>query len=69
MVETEGDLWRRYLLFRDSLQRHPDVARDYDTLKRGLAARFRDDREAYTRGKADFVEAVLSRALVERAAG
>lgn len=41
--------------FRDSLLRHPDIARQYETLKIELAARHRHDRDAYTAGKTDFV--------------
>lgn len=47
------------LAFRDFLRAHPDRARDYAELKRGLAVAFRFDREAYTRGKSDFVSETL----------
>ena len=50
------------LAFRDSLRRDGALAADYAALKRGLAARFRDDREAYTRAKADFIGAALEHA-------
>jgi GrpB-like predicted nucleotidyltransferase (UPF0157 family) len=46
--------WDR-VLFRDRLRRHPDVAREYATLKHHLAARFSDDREAYTLAKTAFI--------------
>jgi GrpB-like predicted nucleotidyltransferase (UPF0157 family) len=36
------------------------VAEEYTGLKRDLAERFADDREAYTDGKADFIGRVLS---------
>jgi GrpB-like predicted nucleotidyltransferase (UPF0157 family) len=43
------------LRFRDRLRADPATAAAYVALKRDLAARHPDDREAYTDGKADFV--------------
>ncbi|MGB6295332.1 MAG: GrpB family protein [Rivularia sp. (in: cyanobacteria)] len=52
VVEIDGEFWQRRL-FRDYLKIHPQEARRYEKLKRDLAARFRDDREAILRkGKA-----------------
>ena len=45
--------------FRDLLSSDPAIARDYVELKRELAERFRDDRNAYTEGKTEFIESVL----------
>jgi GrpB-like predicted nucleotidyltransferase (UPF0157 family) len=45
--------------FRDLLRTDPVVAHDYVALKRELAARFGDDRNAYTDGKTEFIEAAL----------
>ncbi len=53
---------RRHLLFRDYLRTHPEDARAYGALKRQLATRFRDDREAYTEAKSAFVAEILRRA-------
>ena len=39
---------RTHLAFRDYLRAHPDAARDYERLKRDLAMKHRNDREAYT---------------------
>jgi GrpB-like predicted nucleotidyltransferase (UPF0157 family) len=39
------------LLFRDYLRAHRAVAAEYETAKRSLAIRFRDDRHAYTDAK------------------
>jgi GrpB-like predicted nucleotidyltransferase (UPF0157 family) len=57
--------WAGYgdqLVFRDYLRAHPDAAAAYAALKRSLADRFRDDRAAYTNGKADYVRSILARA-------
>ncbi len=62
MVEPSfAEHWRR-LLFRDFLSAHPEVARDYEALKRRLAADHPNDRVAYTRGKTTFIETVMARA-------
>jgi len=53
---------RRQLAFRDYLRVNPGAARRYESLKRDLARRFREDRRAYSDGKTEFVEAVLAKA-------
>jgi GrpB-like predicted nucleotidyltransferase (UPF0157 family) len=60
LVEHGGLLWLQYLGFRDLLRRDAHRARQYADLKETLAARFPQDREAYIRGKAAFVEEILS---------
>jgi GrpB-like predicted nucleotidyltransferase (UPF0157 family) len=53
--------WDR-LLFRDYLIEHPEVAKEYESLKVHLASAFPKDRVAYTRGKTEFVVRVTERA-------
>jgi GrpB-like predicted nucleotidyltransferase (UPF0157 family) len=60
VVERNGLYWMRYLRFRDNLRSNPWLAASYADLKRQLADRFRNDRDAYTNGKSHFVEAVLA---------
>jgi GrpB-like predicted nucleotidyltransferase (UPF0157 family) len=60
-VAHSTDFWTRHLLFRDVLRGHPDVTVEYEALKRSLAARFPEDRDAYTDGKTDFIEAIVRR--------
>jgi GrpB-like predicted nucleotidyltransferase (UPF0157 family) len=67
LVEAGGWYWKEHLLFRDYLRDHPATAHEYVKLKRELAQRFRDDREAYTAAKAEFVAAILERAEKSRA--
>ena len=43
------------LYFRDYLNDNPDIAREYEVLKLDLCAKCNHDRDAYTKGKADFV--------------
>ena len=68
MVALDSDFWTEHLLFRDWLRTHPEAADEYGRLKRGLAARFRDDRKAYTEGKRPFIEAVIAAARREAGA-
>ncbi len=55
ITEPEGEMWTHRLAFRDYLRLHRDEARRYEALKRALAARFPDDREAYTDAKTAFM--------------
>jgi GrpB-like predicted nucleotidyltransferase (UPF0157 family) len=58
LVDEPDELERR-LRFRDRLREDPALAREYAALKRALAQRYRDDREAYTAAKAGFIERIL----------
>ncbi len=48
-----------HLALRDSLVADPDLAAAYGALKRELAERYRDDRDAYAEGKSAFIDAAL----------
>lgn len=61
MIEPNSLRWER-LLFRDYLCQHSDEATSYAELKYSLAQRFSSDREAYTSGKAQYIEAVMEKA-------
>jgi GrpB-like predicted nucleotidyltransferase (UPF0157 family) len=62
LVKEGGPLWREYLAFRDYLRAHDQAARRFANVKRGLAARFSTDREAYITAKSPHVEKILRRA-------
>ena len=62
LVEEDGPHWRGYLAFRDHLRADAEAAHRFADLKRGLAARFSRDREAYMKAKSAHVEDVLRRA-------
>lgn len=64
VLANDESQWNR-VLFRDRLRRHPDIAREYGALKRDLAARFPDDREAYTLAKTAFITRVTDGAKRE----
>ena len=54
-----------HLSLRDALRADPQLAAEYAALKRALAERYRDDRDAYSEGKSAFIASVL-RAVRER---
>jgi GrpB-like predicted nucleotidyltransferase (UPF0157 family) len=58
LIEPTHPEWRARLAFRDRLRADPAVRARYAELKRDLAQRFRDDREAYTEAKAQFIGGV-----------
>jgi GrpB-like predicted nucleotidyltransferase (UPF0157 family) len=60
-IHDDADEVRRHLIFRDHLRADPDAAAAYLALKADLATRFRDDREAYSRHKTEFVDAIVAR--------
>ena len=65
MVPVSSDYFEEHLLFRDWLRGHPQAAEEYGKLKRGLASRFRLDREAYRAGKVPFIDMVVAAARRE----
>ena len=54
LVDDDEELAHR-LRFRDHLRLDHKLARQYEALKRKLAERYRDDREAYTDAKSQFI--------------
>jgi GrpB-like predicted nucleotidyltransferase (UPF0157 family) len=62
IFEPVRPIWQRALAFRDYLCEHADEAERYEQLKRRLAVQHPSDREAYTRAKDAYVEAVAQKA-------
>lgn len=56
---------RRFLLFRDYLRTHPDIAQEYERIKRRLASKFAENRPRYTEGKRGFVRSITAMAAAE----
>ena len=65
LVELRDDFWLRHVLFREYLRRHADAARDYEQLKRKLAAEYADNRPAYTEAKTTFIRGIESLARID----
>jgi len=59
LIPAASPRFREELEFRDALRADPSLAARYAQLKHELAGRHREDREAYTEAKSEFVEAVL----------
>jgi GrpB-like predicted nucleotidyltransferase (UPF0157 family) len=64
-VEPEFPHWER-LVFRDYLIAHPEAARQYEALKRRLAAANAADRVAYTEAKTAFILGIMEQAKSDR---
>lgn len=65
LVEVGSNILSKHLMFRDYLCQHPDEAARYAELKYDLARRFSSDREAYTKGKTDYIQSVMEKARME----
>lgn len=48
--------WRKVLAFRDTLRANEATRQAYENLKQKLALDFADDRAAYSRAKAEFIQ-------------
>lgn len=57
----------RHVSFRNYLRAHSEDASEYGCLKRELAGKFREDREAYNNAKREFVESILRKSAKEKA--
>lgn len=60
VVVLGGESWVARLRFRDALRSNAALARQYAALKSKLAEEFKQDREAYTNAKSDFVASVVA---------
>lgn len=64
MYASDHSEYLQHILFRDYIRSHPLNARDYEQLKRRLAAET-DDIETYGQAKSEFVQRILSAARKE----
>ncbi len=60
VLPRDSPRWVQQLAFRDALRADPALVERYAALKRDLAVRHGNDREAYTAAKATFVHAVIA---------
>lgn len=61
VVVHGGALWLNHITFRDALRRNAQLAAEYASLKRTLALKHAEDKAAYTRAKAPFIQHALRR--------
>ena len=62
IVKHGGEEHLLPLAFRDYLRTHVEAAQQYEELKRMLADRFQQDRQAYNQAKTDFIRSIETRA-------
>jgi len=64
VVRSGSKEWHNYINFRNYLNARPEVAKKYEALKLRLMSEYKNDRPAYTEGKAEFITHVLRKAQV-----
>lgn len=62
LTDRSTPYWDRQIAFRDYLVKHPDAAKEYETLKRSLIEKYPSGKDEYSSGKNEFVVAVLQKA-------
>jgi len=62
LIPFESPLWQERIQFREVLRSDKNIASQYASLKRQLAASYIEDREAYTDKKGPFIQQVLKSA-------
>ncbi len=68
-LEHDSDDWLAHLVFRNRMRRSPALRRRYLRIKRHLAAKYPDDRDAYTAGKQPFIHSVIDPVLAAKRRG
>ena len=61
VMTPDSPRWHQQIAFRDALRADPILTADYAALKRVLAAKHTDNREAYSAAKRNFIRTVLDR--------
>ena len=69
LVVAGGDNELKTLAFRDFLRDHPEVAREYESLKRHLSSKYDAgpfaSQQAYAEAKGSFIAAVTEQAVAQ----
>lgn len=66
LMEASSPRWEEFILIRDYLRGHAQIASAYGNLKRALALVFDDDIAGYRNAKGPFLKAVLAKARADR---
>jgi GrpB-like predicted nucleotidyltransferase (UPF0157 family) len=69
MMEPSSPRWEGFVVFRDYLRSHPEIAAAYGNLKKALALVFNEDIAAFRDAKSPFVQAVMMQARAWKASG
>lgn len=59
VIKADSAEWKNLIFFRDYLNLHPAIAKEYEDLKIKLCEEHADDRNIYTAQKNDFIKKVL----------
>ncbi|WP_159888714.1 GrpB family protein [Paenibacillus puerhi] len=59
VCNQESEAFINHVMLRDILRRHTHLVDEYGELKKKLAIKYRDNRQAYTEGKTQFVSKVM----------
>lgn len=62
LIPTDSKLFKERIAFRDYLIAHNNEAKDYEKLKKEFAKKYKNDREAYTEAKTEFVNNINKKA-------
>jgi GrpB-like predicted nucleotidyltransferase (UPF0157 family) len=65
-MEPSNPRWEQFLIFRDYLRSHPEIAGAYASLKKALALVFNEDIAGFRNAKHPFVQAVMAKAQADR---
>ena len=65
LIPYESPLWQERIRFRELLLSNEQIAYEYSVLKKNLAVKYKEDREAYTTEKWPFIEKALSEKQTE----
>lgn len=66
VVEYGSTEWMNHLRFRDRLRNDPELAQEYERLKKELSREFSENRAAYTSAKSKFIcEVVAASQLIQ----
>lgn len=63
LIEPAHQEWKSRLALRDYLRNQPNIAQECVAIKTKLANKFRNDREAHTQEKTQFIRSVIKEAF------
>jgi len=62
VTKKNSGFWTEHILFRNYLRQHKDARDEYGKLKKQLEKEYSDNREQYTKDKADFIKKIITKA-------
>lgn len=65
IMELNSKRYQDTIIFRDYLRNNINTLKEYENLKKELAAKYSDNRKMYTASKNDFIQKVIEKACEE----